>query len=225
MWNVACVEATRKFASHEGAALMQRKGRILGIILLPVGGILINAARAEYLRPRDASAQERLAVAPLSSIHLIAKLSEKTLYVEQDGKVVKSYTISDGRAKYPTPRGTFRIDKVVWNPEWVPPPDAKWAKGKVATAPGHPDNPMKLVKIFFKEPDYYIHGTDQLDNIGEAVSHGCIRMDPIDAAELAIRVMEASGAQKDSSWYQHAIERGQTRTVILPQKVEMTITD
>src|SRR4029078_6203083 len=98
MWNVACVEATRKFASHEGAAFMQRKGRILGIILLPVGGILINAAPAEYLRPRGASPQERVAIAPLSSIHLKARLSEKTLYVEQDGKVVKSYTISDGRA-------------------------------------------------------------------------------------------------------------------------------
>lgn len=205
---------------------MQRTRRILGLILLPVGGILINAARAEYLRPRDAAAQEDIAPKPVvTSLRLKADLSDKILYVMQDGKVVKSYTISDGREKYPTPRGTFRIDKVVWNPEWVPPPDAKWAKGKTAKAPGHPDNPMKLVKIFFKEPDYYIHGTDQLDNIGEAASHGCIRMDPIEAAELAIQVMEASGAQKDSTWYQRAIERGQTRTVILPQQVQMTITD
>ncbi|HUQ20613.1 MAG TPA: L,D-transpeptidase [Gemmatimonadaceae bacterium] len=205
---------------------MQNKRRILGLILLPVGGILINAARAEYLRPRDAAAQENIAPKPVvTSLRLKADLSDKILYVEQDGKVVKSYTISDGREKYPTPRGTFRIDKVVWNPEWVPPPDAKWAKGKTAKAPGHPDNPMKLVKIFFKEPDYYIHGTDRLDNIGEAASHGCIRMDPIEAAELAIMVMEASGAQKDSTWYQRAIERGQTRTVSLPQQVQMTISD
>jgi lipoprotein-anchoring transpeptidase ErfK/SrfK len=204
---------------------MQGKRRILGLMLLPVGGILINAARAEYLRPRDAGAQEHIpgVLAP-STLRLRADLSEKTLYVEQNGKVVQFFTISDGREKYPTPRGTFRISKIVWNPEWVPPPDAKWAKGKTAKEPGHPDNPMKLVKIFFKEPDYYIHGTDQLDNIGEAASHGCIRMDPVDAAELAIRVMEASGAQKDSSWYQRAIDRGQTRTVVLPQKVEMVIT-
>jgi murein L,D-transpeptidase YcbB/YkuD len=204
--------------------MMRHKRRILGLILLPVAGILINAVRAEYLKPRDAGAQENVPglLAP-STLRLRADLSEKTLYVEQNGKVVQFYTISDGREKYPTPRGTFRIAKIVWNPEWVP-PDSKWAKGKTAKEPGHPDNPMKLVKIFFKEPDYYIHGTDQLDNIGEAASHGCIRMDPIDAAELAIRVMEASGAQKDSTWYQHAIERGQTRTVVLPQKVEMVIT-
>src|SRR6266571_933504 len=77
---------------------------------------------------------------------------------------------------------------------------------------------------FLQEPDYYIHGTDQVDTIGSAASHGCLRLDPIDAAELAIRVMQASGAKRDSTWYQNAIERGETRTVMLPMKVEMIIT-
>jgi len=34
----------------------------------------------------------------------------------------------------------------------------------------------------------------------------------------------ASGANKDSTWYQNAIEEGQTRTVMLPRKVEMILT-
>ena len=202
---------------------MQRKGQILGIILLPVGGILINAARAEYLRPRDASAQEKREAEQLAPLVLKADLSDKILYVVQDGQVVKSYTFASGSAKYPTPKGTFKIDKVVWNPEWIP-PDSKWAKGKTPKEAGDPSNPMQLVKIFFKEPDYYIHGTDQVDTIGSASSHGCLRLDPIDAAELAIRVMQASGAKRDSTWYQNAIERGETRTIVLPQKVEMIIT-
>jgi len=203
---------------------MQRKGQILGIILLPVGGILINAARAEYLRPRDASAQEKREAEHLAPLVLKADLSDKILYVIQDGEVVKTYTFASGSPKYPTPKGTFKIDKVVWNPAWIPPPDAKWAKGRIAKEPGNPSNPMQLVKIFFKEPDYYIHGTDQVDTIGSAASHGCLRLDPIDAAELAIRVMQASGAKRDSTWYQNAIERGETRTVMLPRKVEMIIT-
>lgn len=205
---------------------MTPKGAILGMFLLPVGGVLINAARAEYLEPRDASAQETNVTtrAAVASLRLRADLSEKVLYVEEDGKVVKTYTFADGRSKYPTPRGRFMIDKVVWNPAWNP-PAANWAKGKTAKDPGHPGNPMKLVKIFFREPDYYIHGTDQVDTIGSAASHGCLRMDPLDAAELAIRVMEASGARKDSSWYQNAIDKGETRTVRLPTKVQMQITD
>ena len=197
--------------------MVGNKRKIIGVLLLPVAGVLINAARAEYLKPRDAGAQQPAA------IRLKADLSDKILYVEQGGKVVKTYTFADGSAKYPTPKGTFRVGKVVWNPAWIP-PDSKWAAKKTAKEPGHPDNPMKLVKIFFKEPDYYIHGTDQLESIGSAASHGCLRMDPADAAELAIRVMEASGARKDASWYQNAMEKGETRTVTIPRKVEMVIT-
>jgi lipoprotein-anchoring transpeptidase ErfK/SrfK len=197
--------------------------RIIAIILLPVGGILLNAARAEYLQPRDAGAQERQQ-GEQGSIRLKADLSDKILYVDSGGKVVKSYTFADGRPKYPTPRGTFQIDRIVWNPAWIP-PDSKWARGKKPQAPGSPNNPMKLVKIFFKEPAYYIHGTDQLVTIGTAASHGCIRMDPDDAADLATRLMEAGGAAKDSTWYQNFVERGETRTVRLPRKVEMVITD
>src|ERR1043166_6065870 len=116
---------------------MQRRGQILGIILLPVAGILINAARAEYLTPRDAAAQERGETQAVAPLVLKADLSDKILYVLQDGQVVKTYTFASGSPKYPTPKGTFKIDKVVWNPEWIP-PDAKWAKGKTAKEPGNP---------------------------------------------------------------------------------------
>jgi lipoprotein-anchoring transpeptidase ErfK/SrfK len=196
---------------------MTNKGKIIGTLLLPIAGIIVSAARAEYLEPRDTEAQQ------LAPIRLKADLSDKILYVEQGGTVVKTYTFASGTSKYPTPRGTFRVGKVIWHPAWRP-PDSKWAQKKTAKDPGHPDNPMKLVKIFFKEPDYYIHGTDQLDTIGSSASHGCIRLDPVDAAELAIRVMEASGASRNSDWYRNAIEKGETRTVVLPRKVEMVIT-
>lgn len=196
---------------------MTNTRKIVGILLLPVAGIIISAARAEYLKPRDANAQQ------LAPIRLKADLSDKILYVEQGGTVVKTYTFASGTAKYPTPRGTFSVRKVIWHPAWIP-PDSKWAAKKTAKDPGHPDNPMKLVKIFFKEPDYYIHGTDQVESIGSSASHGCIRLEPVDAAELAIRVMEASGASKNANWYRNAIEKGETRTVLLPRRVEMVIT-
>ena len=46
---------------------MQLKARIAAVFLLPIGGILINAARAEYLKPRDAGAQESRARGSLRS--------------------------------------------------------------------------------------------------------------------------------------------------------------
>src|SRR6266498_585953 len=198
------------------------KKSIAAIVLLPVGGILINVAIAEYVRPPSAIAQEYADPPPIS---LRVRLLEQTLDLQQDGNVVKTYLVSAGRGRYVTPKGTFRVQKVVWNPTWTPPPEAKWAKGRTAKEPGHPDNPMKLVKIFFKEPDYYIHGTDQLEQLGEAASHGCLRMDPLEAGELAIRVMQAGGVRRATSWYQTAIEKGETRTVRLPRPVVITITD
>jgi hypothetical protein len=47
--------------------------------------------------------------------------------------------------------------------------------------------------LHFKEPDYYIHGTDDDDSFGEAESHGCIRMHEEDVTELARLVMEHGG--------------------------------
>ena len=65
--------------------------------------------------------------------------------------------------------GRFIVRHIVWNPAWVP-PNAGWAKGKQPAAPGDPKNPMRAVKIFFQEPDYYIHGTNAEESIGYAAS-------------------------------------------------------
>ncbi|HEY8166090.1 MAG TPA: L,D-transpeptidase [Gemmatimonadaceae bacterium] len=196
------------------------KSKIAAIVLLPVTGILGNAAVTRYIDPRNVSAQED----QTASVSLRVRLLEQTLDFQQGGNVLKTYIVSGGRGGYPTPKGTFRVQKVVWNPTWSP-PDSRWARGRSATGPDHPRNPMKLVKIFFKEPDYYIHGTDQLDQLGEAASHGCLRMDPIEAGELAVRVMQAGGVQHATSWYQTAVTKGETRTVTLPRPVTIVITD
>jgi lipoprotein-anchoring transpeptidase ErfK/SrfK len=53
---------------------------------------------------------------------------------------------------------------------------------------------MQGVKIYFKAPYYFIHGTNDPDSMGEAASHGCIRMVPDDAVALARRIQEAGGS-------------------------------
>ena len=88
------------------------------------------------------------------------------LTVKRGDETIKTYQVAVGQPRYPTPPGTYDIRKIVWNPSWTPPPDAAWARGKTAKGPGEPGNPMKVAKIFFKEPDYYIHGTDQIESLG-----------------------------------------------------------
>ena len=161
--------------------------------------------------------------ASAAPIQVEVTLGGKTLDVKSGGKVIATYQVSPGVPKHPTPKGNFSIHRLVWNPTWAP-PKAGWAKGKAPKGAGDPKNPMKVVKIFFKEPDYYIHGTADEHLLGDPASHGCIRMSPADAYALARIVMENGGAKKPESWYQTAIAGKQSITVNLPQPIPVIIT-
>jgi lipoprotein-anchoring transpeptidase ErfK/SrfK len=157
-----------------------------------------------------------------AELRLEVDLSERQLLVMMDDEVIETFAVSVGKEKNPTPEGEFKIKKVIWNPSWKP-PDAKWARGKTAKPPGHPENPMKRVKIFFKEPDYYIHGTGDEDSLGKAESHGCIRMDPEDVTRLGQLVMEHGGKPMPESWLRKLFRRKSTKVVYLEVPVPLAI--
>jgi lipoprotein-anchoring transpeptidase ErfK/SrfK len=119
-------------------------------------------------------------------------LSDRVLKVLQDGKVIKTYDVAVGRPSYPTPPGSYKTGEIQWNPSWTP-PDDDWAKNKTYQPPGSPKNPLRGVKIYFRAPAYYIHGTDEPQSIGEAASHGCIRMKEADAVKLAKWIEQVGG--------------------------------
>lgn len=150
-------------------------------------------------------------------LRLEVDLSESRLTASVDGQTSREYNVGVGSKKYPTPQGGFKIRKVIWNPGWVP-PDAKWARKKTPKPPGHPDNPMKRVKIFFKEPDYYIHGSDD-----PSPSHGCIRMTPTEASELARLLMDHGGQPRSLPWYRRIFKRRTTRVVLLSTPITIEI--
>jgi murein L,D-transpeptidase YcbB/YkuD len=157
--------------------------------------------------------------------NLVADLSERKLYIKEGDSVVESFTVAVGKGSKPTPAGNYKIRKIVWNPEWIP-PDQPWAKGKKPQAPGAKANPMKLVKIFFKEPDYYIHGTNETESLGEAASHGCLRMDPDDAYRVARYLMEHGGQPHDESWFWRVLHfRSETKTVYLNHPIPLVVTE
>jgi lipoprotein-anchoring transpeptidase ErfK/SrfK len=133
-------------------------------------------------------------------------LSDRKLYVMDGEDIVDSYSVAVGKPRHPTPRGTFAARRIVWNPRWVP-PNERWARDKQARAPGDPRNPMGRVKIFFSDPDYYIHGTREVDSLGEAESHGCVRMRNSEVIALAKRVMANGGARRDPAWYRRVLNR------------------
>ena len=135
-----------------------------------------------------------------SGLEVTVDLSQRQLVAREGGKVVGRYTVAVGQPGHLTPKGTYHLSRVVWNPRWTPPPEEKWAKDRKPTGPNDPDNPMGNVKIFFSN-ELYIHGTSDTKTLGEPVSHGCIRMRNRDAEQLARLVMENGGAHRSDSWY------------------------
>jgi lipoprotein-anchoring transpeptidase ErfK/SrfK len=193
-------------------------------------GISASAVAQSPTPPVDSgSAKEIIAEAQQNhavegTLTLSASLATKKLILKQGDSVVASYDVAVGSDGHPTPTGSFKIRKIVWNPRWVP-PDAPWARGKTAKEPGHPANPMKVVKIFFQEPDYYIHGTGDIESLGTAASHGCLRMDPDEAAQVAKWVMIHGGQPREENWFKRVLHfRRQEQVVYLNNPVSLTIT-
>jgi lipoprotein-anchoring transpeptidase ErfK/SrfK len=210
---------------------MKISHKIVGILVIVAAPIVVSAAAAQVGVPatvttgssESADAQRTVAEAPLV---LKAIVPARILVVQRGDSTLKTYAVAVGEDNYPTPVGTFTIKKIVWNPSWRPPPGSDWAKGKTAKGPGEPGNPMKVVKIFFQEPDYYIHGTDDVESLGSAASHGCIRMDPQDVADLAKIIMEHGGQPREENWFWRIIHsRREEKVVYLENPISLTISE
>ena len=186
--------------------------------LLVAAPLMLATTSFDFTAQRDS-------IPPTSgNLHLIADLSSKRLKMYEADTLVWQYPISDGTGGYPTPKGEYKIRKLVWNPRWTPPPDAKWAAKYKAQDPGSPANPMKVVKIFFREPDYYIHGTGETGRLGNAASHGCIRMDPEHVAEVAQYVMNHGGQARPESWFWRVLHfRSEEKPIYLTKPIPLTI--
>lgn len=182
---------------------------------------LLVAAAAVTTASGLGMAWTRMSAAPQVSI--IVDLSERSVDVLEDGQIVKSYTVAVGHENHPTPTGEFTISHLVWNPTWIP-PDVEWAKDATRKEPGDPNNPMQGAKIFFKDPDYYLHGTNAPESMGKAASHGCVRMRTGDVQELAEIVQRAGGADQPDEWFAE-VRANDTELVEvqLPNPVHITV--
>ncbi|MGK2934672.1 MAG: L,D-transpeptidase [Gemmatimonadaceae bacterium] len=182
-------------------------------------------APTDTVRADSATKQDTVAaIAPTASLTLAASLDARILTVRVGDSVVATYAVAVGADGHATPTGTFSIRRLIWNPRWVP-PKQPWARGKTAKAPGDPDNPMQTVKIFFREPDYYIHGTPTVESLGEAASKGCLRMDPLEVADVAKWIMEHGGEPRPPSWFERIRRLARREHIVtLKNPIILTIT-
>jgi len=106
---------------------------------------------------------------------VLVSIPDRQLAVLEEGDVIARYPVAVGAADSPSPTGEFRIVNRVSNPTYYRP-------GTVI--PTGKDNPVGTRWLGLSQKGYGIHGTNAPGSIGQAVSHGCIRLRNRDVERL-----------------------------------------
>ncbi|UTI64896.1 L,D-transpeptidase/peptidoglycan binding protein [Paraconexibacter antarcticus] len=114
--------------------------------------------------------------------------STRTLRLFKRFKVVKTYKVAIGQPAYPTPEGLFHIQNKQINPTWSV-PNSPWAGELAGTTVqgGSAQNPLKARWMGVTDGVGF-HGTGEDYSVGQAASHGCMRMHVADIIALYPRV-------------------------------------
>jgi len=182
---------------------------LVGLLLGGCMQATLEPAPETNLKPRD---RELLANAPYEKAtipepyrrHIVnyhRKEAPGTIVVDSDARFLY-YVLPNNKAiRYGV---TVGDEALVWSgvakvgnlqewPSWVPTPDIKKRLGNIPNyVSGGPHNPLGARAIYLYEGNkdtlFRIHGTNQPEYIGQAISSGCIRMTNEDVIDLYNRV-------------------------------------
>jgi lipoprotein-anchoring transpeptidase ErfK/SrfK len=112
-------------------------------------------------------------------------------YVLPGGKAIR-YGVAVGEEAMAF-SGVATVGKMAEWPDWIPTPDIQARLGPYPSrVRGGPANPLGARALYLyqgnKDTLYRIHGTNQPEYIGQAISSGCIRMTNEDVIDLYNRV-------------------------------------
>jgi len=128
-------------------------------------------------------------------IRLTLNVPSFRLTLWQNGKEVKSYFVGVGLKDHPIYIGDREATEIIWNPPWIP-PASDWVRKKKGVRPGEvikasdPRNPLGKLKIPLGDR-YLIHQASKTTDIGNLISHGCVRMLRSDLFDLAGKIVAA----------------------------------
>ena len=119
---------------------------------------------------------------------IIVHTSERFLYVVQPNGRALRYGIGVGREGFQW-QGLLRITRKQEWPDWTPPAEMIQRQPYLPRfMAGGPGNPMGARALYLGTTVYRIHGTNQPQTIGSAVSSGCFRLVNKDVIDLFDRI-------------------------------------
>jgi lipoprotein-anchoring transpeptidase ErfK/SrfK len=119
---------------------------------------------------------------------IVINTAERRLYLVEPGGQALRYGIGVGRDGFRW-SGVHRISaKREW-PGWTPPVEMRRRRPDLPRyMSGGIDNPLGARAIYLGSTLYRIHGSNEPETIGQAVSSGCFRMTNEDVVDLYTRV-------------------------------------
>jgi len=105
---------------------------------------------------------------------ILVSVPDRKLVLMENGALKRVYPVAVGNPSTPSPAGQFTIVRRVSDPPYS-------HHGKVV-APGS-KNTVGSRRMGLSAKGYGIHGTNEPNSIGQAASHGCIRMSKADLEE------------------------------------------
>src|SRR5246127_5231123 len=193
----------------------------LGVALLLVGSLLLGGCMQATLSPSSNASltprdRQLLAHPPYAQASIpeefqrhIVDYSRReapgTILVDTDARLLY-YVLPGGKAiRYGVAvgeeamafSGTATVGRMSEWPDWVPTADIQARLGPYpARVAGGPANPLGARALYLyagnKDTLFRIHGTNQPEYIGQAISSGCIRMTNEDVIDLYDRVRQGA---------------------------------
>ena len=179
-------------------------------LALLVGGCRYEPVPEPSLSSKDS---EYMALVPTYQVHLpferyriedptgeapgtvVVDTRNKFLYLVLPGKKAIRYGVAVGDEAYGW-SGTATVQRKAEWPDWQPPAEMIKRWPHVHFTKGGPDNPLGARALYLyqngRDTLYRIHGTNEPETIGRAVSAGCGRMLGVDVIDLYNRVPAGS---------------------------------
>ena len=114
---------------------------------------------------------------PIETFSVEGDISENLAVLKLGGRFFKQYPVSTG-ATGNTPVGSFRITDRILHPDWWHPVEKRMIPY------GSPEHRIGSHWLGWTVKGFGMHGTDEPEKIGQAVSMGCVRFRNEDIAEV-----------------------------------------
>lgn len=155
---------------------MSQKGAHWPWTRLGVAGVCLVLLSSAVAQEQPDAIRQRDSVRPVPpQRQVVVSIPDRKLAVMEDGVVLRVFPVSVGAVVSPSPTGEFQIVRRLTNPTYYHP-------GTVI--PPGKENPLGPRWIGLNKKGFGIHGTNAPRSVGNAASHGCIRLTNRDIVKL-----------------------------------------